>query len=245
MSFLLISHKDLWNIQLVCKQWYKDMIECTKLCSLQGKFTDQQIFHIMTIMTVEEVVPKWKREISILGGCTADGVIALMSGHVKWTSVKIANCHITTALYTLLDNHYMVGYINHACLHGLEKLDLSHSGEDVGLGDVLRWLYFGRCMFPDIQKLRLRDMDIRDDMFMVLQRHPKLKEVDLSGNRLLTNNGLRSYYTFQRDPHRDFNEVDARLGVAVKVKVVNCPHITDDYVQQLREDFPTAVIQTD
>ena len=223
------------------------MIECKKLCSLQGKFTDQQIFRIMTIMTAGDVVPQWKREICILGGCTADGVIALINGCVEWTSVTIHNCNmINMAFRTRVQTHALFN----TCFRGLKELDLSNCREDGMWWEAFR---FFKCyaMFPDIQKLCLRDMDIRDDIFMVLQRFKNLKELDLSGNRLLTNYGLRSYYTFQRDAERvdnqyetDIKEEDARLGAAVRVKVVSCPHITDWYVQELRKEFPTAIIQT-
>ena len=252
MSFLLISHDDLWNFQLVCKQWYKEMIACKKLCSLQGKFTDVQINHIMTYTMAE--IPQWKREISILGGCTGEGFMVVMKclwcgPVVEWTSVTMHNCIDFSFALLFLCEDYLQYKI---CYPGLVELDLSHN-RSLYFNDIRCNCYnlFSYGIFPNIQKLRLRDMDIRDPIFMVLQRCSKLKELDLSGNRLLTNYGLRSYYTFQRDAERvdnqyetDIKEEDARLGAAVRVTVVNCPHITDRYVQELRKEFPTAIIQT-
>ena len=84
---------------------------------------------------------------------------------------------------------------------------------------------------------------LNDKIFMGFQRLTALRELELRRCAEITDDGLRSYYTFQRDtelasPTWDISEGRARLGQDVKVTLVDCDGITPGCIQELRERYP-------
>ena len=85
-----------------------------------------------------------------------------------------------------------------------------------------------------------------DHIFMAAQRLTSLRELVLCQCSDITDEGLRSYYTFQRglflsEPDIPANE--AHLGQHVKVIIQGCEGITMNCVEDLQSQYPASYIR--
>ena len=259
MKYFLGTQADFFIIHLVCKKM-KDY-HLKPLCSLQGDFTDEQIRAIVASMKVEGR-NGWKPSITIegkplddqhdpwdplpkSGKITGSGLMKILwQGGVQWESIVFRGIIFPNAQLNLVDST--------TCLRNLKVLELTDCDGYSSRG----LLNFARAnirnnVLGSLQVLRIQPLHrggdlpdrLSDKIFMGFQRLTALRELELRRCAEITDDGLRSYYMFQRDtelarPTWDIPEGRARLGQDVKVTLVDCDGITPGCVEELREQYP-------
>ena len=260
MKYFLGTQADFFIIHLVCKKM-KDY-NLKPLCSLQGDFTDEQIRAIVASMKVEGR-NGWKPSITIegkplddqqdpwdplpkSGKITGSGLMEILwRDGVQWESIVFRGIRLGNRALDSIDRG--------TCLQNLQVLELSNCDgySSHGLRNFARANVLSNEALRSLQVLRIQPLHrggdlsdrLSDKIFMGFQRLTALRELELRRCAEITDDGLRSYYTFQRDtelalPAWDIPEGRARLGQYVKVTLVDCDGITPGCVEELREQYP-------
>ena len=254
MTFVLGTQKDYVQVHLVCKK----MKNYKPLCSLRGDFTDEQIRAILASMNAEGR-QGWKPSIHIMGegrisaptpiSCkiTEAGIVEVLRSNVPWKSITFCRLRL---------NNVMLMNVDGTCLQNLKVLKLLQCDgySCFGLKNLAR-TSVGTNALRSLQVLTIHPLNrgqsrtdrLSNEVFMLAQRFTSLKKLNLIRCGSITDDGLRSYYTFQRDTRLgheewDISENKARLGQKVKVTLVHCNGITHSCVQEVMEKYDGIAI---
>jgi len=267
MKYVLATQADFFIIHLVCKKM-KDY-NLKPLCSLHGDFSDDQILAFLASMKVEG--PKgWKPSITIEGQTrdvqnpweeiegelqrsakiTGIGLMLILwHGGIQWESIVFRGIRLGNRVLDIGDRG--------TCLQNLQVLELSNCDgySSTGFLNFARANVSSNAALRSLQVLRIQPLHrgqlhdrVSDKIFMSFQRLTALRELELRRCAEISDDGLRSYYTFQPDtwvalPAWDISEGRARLGQYVKVTLVDCDNITPLCVQELREQYPEIYLE--
>ena len=265
LDFALDTQTDFIQIQTVSIHLQQISYAKKQNCRLEGDFSDEQILAIQASM--RKTGHEWKASIAIVGtqhhsgrdavSCkiTSVGVKELLLGNVQWTAMSFRDINFGGAFG---GNHMCIEVAqdvhlpteHEPCCRNLQVLELInceriswHDISHLARSKALRSLQQLRILAFTQFNYRYR-MD--DHIFMAAQRFTSLRELVLCQCSDITDEGLQSYYTFQRDrllSEPDIPANEAHLGQQVKVIILGCEGITMKCVEDLQSQYPASYIR--
>ena len=265
LDFALDTQTDFIRFQTVSIHLQKISYPKKTNCRLEGDFSDEQILAIQASM--RKTGHEWKASIAIVGtqhhsgrdavSCkiTSVGVKELLLGNVQWTAMSFRGINFGGAsgswpICNEIRNAMELATEHEPCCRNLQVLELINC-ERISWHDISH-LARSKAL-RSLQQLRILAFSqfnywyrIKDEIFMAAQRFTSLRELVLCQCSDITDEGLRSYYTFQRgqflsEPDIPANE--AHLGQQVKVIILGCEGITMKCVEDLQSQYPASYIR--